>query len=47
MGLATIRKHRAQWIETGFKWFQSEAAVPKPSNWDPVKQLLNIPKEYR
>lgn len=47
----TLRK---EWIKNGMKWGWSmklnraveSVSYPRPSNWDPIQQLKNIPAEF-
>ncbi|MBI1866544.1 MAG: hypothetical protein HYS02_02130 [Candidatus Staskawiczbacteria bacterium] len=39
---------RQKWIDEGMKWWSKDDKYhPQPQNWDPKKQLENIPKEFR
>lgn len=42
--LEGIKEHRNRWIDSGYKWFWPKS---KPENWDPKRQLENIPEEFR
>ena len=33
---------RKRWIGGGMEWWSTNPSRPKPNNWDPKKQLLNI-----
>lgn len=35
---------RQRWINSGMEWWSPQ---PKPENWDPKKQLENIPSEFK
>jgi RNA polymerase subunit RPABC4/transcription elongation factor Spt4 len=38
---------RKKWIDGGMKWWSQDTEFrPKPQNWDPHKQLENIPEEF-
>lgn len=41
--LVAIIRYRQTWLKNGAKWFNKEK---KPNNWNPRKQLKNIPKEF-
>lgn len=48
------REIRQKWIKNGMKWGWSmklnraveSVSYPRPSNWDPIQQLKNIPAEF-
>ncbi len=42
-------KLRQKWIEGEMKWKHqdTDSLKRKPANWNPKKQLENIPKEFR
>ncbi|MEU8894200.1 hypothetical protein [Streptomyces sp. NPDC048442] len=42
--VAQVREMREHWIAQGTPWFDAER---KPDDWDPVKQLTNIPTRWR
>lgn len=43
------QKWRQKWIEGGMLWEHQDkdSLEEKPQNWDPKKQLENIPQEFR
>ena len=46
--LEDTRKYRQKWINAGMKWyFTGKGINPEPENWDPIKQMENIPPEWR
>lgn len=40
-----IIAYRKKWIKNGMKWIV--ISYPQPKNWDPKKQLENIPEEFK
>lgn len=43
-----IKILRQNWIDNGMKWWAEEDPFGrKPENWDPVKQLENVPEEFK
>lgn len=43
-----IKLLRQNWIDNGMEWQMPEDIFhPKPKNWDPEKQLENIPEEFK
>lgn len=39
-----IREKRKEWIENGYLWYEPNK---RPTNWNPKKQLENIPEEFK
>ncbi|MEV8389948.1 MULTISPECIES: hypothetical protein [unclassified Streptomyces] len=42
--LEKVRNYRAQWVANGAHWQDPKA---KPSGWDLLSQIANIPKQWR
>lgn len=43
-----IKILRQNWIDEGMKWLIPETiSSPMPQNWDPKKQLENVPEEFK
>jgi hypothetical protein len=49
--LETVRKRRAKWITNGCPWDNDLESMAyhglTPRTWDPIKQMENIPPEWR
>ncbi len=43
--LERVRKYREEWLKTGPEWWSGGSYPPK--DWDPIKQMENIPQEWR
>lgn len=46
--LESTRRYRERWIKDGMKWWYPDPKLePRPKHWNPVKQMENIPPEWR
>jgi hypothetical protein len=43
--LESARERRKEWLATGPTWWTERRSAPP--NWDPIKQMENIPPEWR
>ena len=43
VSIESIRNYRKQWEDSGYPWFR---AKEKPSDWNYVEQMRNIPHEF-
>ncbi len=43
--LEDARSYRKEWLESGPEWWDGGSYPPK--DWDPIKQMENIPPEWR
>lgn len=44
-----IRAYRQKWIHGGMKWWAKDEGGPderRPENWNPKKQLENVPEDF-
>ncbi len=44
-----IKLIRSYWINDGMKWKHNPESEfhPKPQNWDPVRQMVDIPERFK